>query len=81
MRIFFKYLVVFISLSTISFGVNAQANYLKIKDYKVYYGWAKNHPQDWMILRQFENEGRKYFLMINPQTLETKIDEPTAFRP
>ncbi|MES2425528.1 MAG: polysaccharide deacetylase [Bacteroidota bacterium] len=80
MKTTFKYLIAFFLLNTLSLTVNAQANYLKIKEYKVYYGWAKNHPQDWMILRQFENEGRKYFLMVNPQTLETKIDEPAAYQ-
>jgi hypothetical protein len=59
---------------------NAQANFTKITSYKAYYGWAKNYPQDWMIIRQFENDGKTYFLMVNPQTLETKIDEPTLYQ-
>jgi hypothetical protein len=80
MKTAFKYLGILFLFNMLSLTVNAQANYLKIKDYKVYYGWAKNHPQDWMILRQFDNEGRKYFLMVNPQTLETKIDEPAAYQ-
>lgn len=59
---------------------HAQANYLKITNYKVYYGWATHYPQDWMIIRQFENEGKNYFLLVNPQTLETKIDEPSFYK-
>ncbi|BAU56292.1 hypothetical protein MgSA37_04489 [Mucilaginibacter gotjawali] len=59
---------------------HAQANYLKITNYKVYYGWATHYPQDWMIIRQFENEGKNYFLLVNPQTLETRIDEPSFYK-
>lgn len=54
----------------------AQAEYKKITSYRAYYGWAKHYPQDWMILRQFVNDGKSYLLLVNPQTLETKIDEP-----
>jgi hypothetical protein len=59
---------------------NAQANYLKITNYKVYYGWATHYPQDWMIVRQFQNEGKSFFLLVNPQTLETKIDDPGFYK-
>jgi hypothetical protein len=59
---------------------HAQANYLKITNYKVYYGWATHYPQDWMIIRQFENEGKNYFLLVNPQTLETRTDEPSFYK-
>ena len=51
---------------------NAQANYLKITSYKVYYGWATQYPQDWMIIRQFENDGKSYYLLVNPEALETR---------
>lgn len=59
---------------------SAQAIYRKIENYKVYYGWAHNYPQDWMILRRFDNEGRNYLLMVNPQTLETKINESSFYQ-
>jgi len=58
----------------------AQANYLAIKDYKVFYGWAKHAPQDWIILRQFENAGKTYLLLVNPQTLETKVNEASFYQ-
>ncbi|NVM61789.1 hypothetical protein FHW88_000065 [Mucilaginibacter sp. SG538B] len=58
----------------------AQTVYRKIGNYKVYYGWAHNYPQDWMILRRFDNEGRNYLLMVNPQTLETKINESSFYQ-
>lgn len=58
----------------------AQGTYSKITDYKVYYGWASHYPQDWLILREFVNDGKNYFLLVNPQTLETKIDEPGFYK-
>jgi len=60
--------------------LSAQTIYHKIENYKIYYGWAHNYPQDWMILRRFDNEGRNYLLMVNPQTLETKINESSFYQ-
>jgi len=70
----FLSLLVFLLSATIK--SNAQAEYKKITGYRAYYGWAKHAPQDWMILREFVNDGKSYLLLVNPQTLETKIDEP-----
>ena len=64
----------------LSVHVYAQANYDAIKNYEVYYAWAHNAPQDWAILRRFENKGKTYLLMVNPQTLQTKVDEPKAYQ-
>ncbi len=58
----------------------AQQNFLDIKYYRVYYGWAHNPPQDWLILRRFENNGRDYLLLINPQTLQSKVDESSFYQ-
>lgn len=65
----------FIIIAIICFAFNAygQANYTKITNYKPYYAWAHLYPQDWIVLRSFENAGRSYYLMVNPQTLVTKI--------
>jgi hypothetical protein len=60
--------------------VNAQANYSKITNYQVYFGWAHNFPQDWMILRKFDNDGKTYYMLVNPQTMETRIDESNVYR-
>jgi hypothetical protein len=80
MKQLLKYLFLFL-LSTAAFTTaKAQGIYAKITSYKVYYGWATHAPQDWMILRQFENEGKTYFLLVNPQTLVTKIDEPGFYQ-
>ena len=68
-------MLLFFLLSALRFTVAAQASYTKITNYKVYYGWAKHFPQDWMIIREFENDGKGYFMLVNPQTLETKIND------
>ena len=69
-----KYSLLFCLSLWVATSARAQTAYKNITDYKVYYGWAKHFPQDWMILRQFENDGKNYFMLVNPQTLETKID-------
>jgi len=75
-----KYLLAILILGGLQHQVAAQANYRKIENYKPFYGWAHHAPQDWMILRQFENEGKTYYLLVNPQTLVTKIDEPNFYQ-
>ena len=70
-----KFLSIFLLIICFSILANAQANYTRIINYRVYFGWAKHYPQDWMILRRFENNGKPYLLMVNPQTLETKVDD------
>jgi hypothetical protein len=70
-----KRLFLFILLISSAILAHSQTNYLNITNYKVYYGWAHRSPQDWMILRQFEDNSKNYLFLVNPQTLETKIDE------
>src|ERR1700761_7688491 len=60
--------------------VHAQQNFLNITKYQVYYGWAHNYPQDWMVLRKFENQGKEYLLLVNPQTLQSKVDETSFYQ-
>ncbi len=55
--------------------VSAQANYLHIENYHPYYGWARHYPQDRVILRQFSDQGKTYFLLVDPQTLDTQVNE------
>jgi hypothetical protein len=59
---------------------HAQQNFLGITNYRVYYGWAHNYPQDWIILRRFENNKRDYLLLVNPQTLQTRINETSFYQ-
>jgi len=80
MKQLLKYPLFVFLLTAFSVAAHAQGEYLKIQNYKVQYGWAKHFPQDWMILRQFENEGKTFFLLVNPQTLETKIDETNFYQ-
>jgi hypothetical protein len=80
MKQLLRYLLLFFLLSGLATVAYSQANYLKITNYKVYYGWATHYPQDWMIIRQFENDGKNYYLLVNPQTLQTKIDEPSFYK-
>jgi hypothetical protein len=79
MKQLLKHLSLFFLLTGSVITTNAQGNYLKIENYQVYYGWAKHFPQDWMILRRFENEGKTFYLLVNPQTLATKIDETNFY--
>jgi hypothetical protein len=80
MKQLLRYLLFSFLLAVSVITAKAQANYLKITNYKVYFGWAHNFPQDYMILRQFENEGKTYFIMVNPQTLETRIDQTKIYQ-
>jgi hypothetical protein len=58
----------------------AQQNFLDIKNYRVYYGWAHNYPQDWIVLRRFEDNKRDYLLLVNPQTLQSKVEETSFYQ-
>jgi len=58
----------------------SQSTYSNITNYQIYFGWAHNFPQDYMILRKFEDEGKPYFMLVNPQTLETRIDEAGIYQ-
>jgi len=80
MKKILKYLLLCLLLCFCSLLVNAQANYTKIENYKVYYGVAKHFPQEWMILRQFDNYGKNYLLLVNPQTMETRVDESSFYQ-
>jgi len=80
MKSLFKYLALSFLFIVIVISADAQANYTKIINYKVAYGWAKHYPQDWMIIRQFENDGKNYFFLVNPQSMETKIDETNFYQ-
>ncbi|NCD68219.1 polysaccharide deacetylase family protein [Mucilaginibacter agri] len=73
-----KLLTVFLLIYTAhSFG---QAKYDHITNYKVYLGWAHHTPQDWVIIRKFDDRNKNYYLLVNPQTLETKIDDSSFYQ-
>jgi hypothetical protein len=79
MKPLFKFLFP-ISFLFLTFSVRAQQNFLDITKYQVYYGWAHNYPQDWIVLRRFENRGKEYYLLVNPQTLQTKVNESSFYQ-
>lgn len=49
-------------------------NFQEIKRYKVNYALATNGSKKLIALRSFVNKKEKYVLLVNPQTLDTKID-------
>jgi hypothetical protein len=80
MKIKLKHLLITFILCMPVLLARAQQNFLGIKNYRVFYGWAHNYPQDWLILRRFENNGRDYLLMVNPQNLQSKVDEARFYQ-
>src|SRR6201985_1933040 len=75
-----KFLLLTLFVCSFTFIAKAQQNFLNITKYQVYYGWAHNYPQDWMVLRKFENGGKDFLLMVNPQTLQTKVNESSFYQ-
>ncbi len=75
-----KFVLFSVLLSASAFVAQAQANFTKIENYKVYYGVATHFPRELMILRSFDNYGKHYLLLVNPQTLETRIDESDFYQ-
>ncbi|WP_374949521.1 polysaccharide deacetylase [Mucilaginibacter sp.] len=62
-----------------STNVQAQATYADISSYQVYFGSAKRFGQIWMVLRKFSNHGRRYLLLVNPKTLESRTDDADGY--
>jgi hypothetical protein len=75
-----KFILLLLLLSASTLIVSAQANFTKIENYKVEYGVATNFPRELMILRSFDNYGKHYLLLVNPQTLETRIDQSSFYQ-
>jgi hypothetical protein len=80
MKLRLKHLYPIVLFILWSIAAHGQTSYLKIENYQVYYGWAKRFPQDWMIIRRFEDNKKEYLFLVNPQTLETKIDEAPFYQ-
>ena len=71
----------YISFLLISWSIaaSAQGNYAKITNYKVYFAAAKRNAADWLAIRQFENAGKTYLLLVDPDELETHVEEASLF--
>jgi len=80
MKVAIKHLLIFFLLLVVNFTAKAQAIYRHIKNYQVYYGWAHSTPQDKLVLRRFENDGKILFLMVNPQTLQTEVTDSDIYQ-
>ena len=80
MKTLFKFLLLTLFVCSFTLIAKAQQNFLNITKYQVYYGWAHNYPQDWIVLRKFENQGKEYLLLVNPQTLQTKVNESSFYQ-
>jgi hypothetical protein len=52
----------------------AQNTYAQLTNYGPYYGVAKRFGQSWIALRRFDDRGRGFLLLVNPKTLETRVD-------
>lgn len=72
----------FIILLLITFTLDtiAQINNVQVENYRVYYALAKRFGQPWVALRSFENHNRQTLLLVNPQTLETRVDEAAGYQ-
>ncbi|MDF2434090.1 MAG: hypothetical protein JWP44_3721 [Mucilaginibacter sp.] len=57
----------------------SQAAYSSIKNYAVFYASAKRNKTDWFAIRKFENSGKTYLLLVDPDELETKVDEAALY--
>jgi hypothetical protein len=79
MKALCKFLLVAYLLFAVTI-IRAQQNFSNITNYRIYYGWARSYPQDWLILRRFENNQRDYLLLVNPQTLQTKVNESSFYQ-
>ncbi|CAN5281702.1 palindromic element RPE3 domain-containing protein [soil metagenome] len=58
----------------------SQPAYSSIKNYTVYYASAKQNKTDWFAIRKFENEGKTYLLLVDPDELLTKVDEAALYQ-
>ncbi|WP_175636108.1 polysaccharide deacetylase family protein [Pedobacter ghigonis] len=66
----FKALFLFLLLGTCVYAQKFES----VSKYKVNYALAKGATNQWLATRSFTAEGLKYLLLVNPQTLDTKVD-------
>ncbi|MNK32735.1 hypothetical protein D3C87_512030 [compost metagenome] len=66
----FKALFLFLLLGTCVYAQKFES----VSKYKVNYALAKGATNQWLATRSFTAEGVKYLLLVNPQTLDTKVD-------
>ena len=74
-----KLFVTVIGMLLLSFTVFSQVYYSAIKNYTVYYASAKAGNADWFAIRKFEDSGKTYLLLVDPDELDTKVDEASRY--
>src|SRR5471030_938118 len=74
-----KSVLLSVALLFVSSPSFSQVYYTAIKNYTVYYAAAKRGNIDWLALRRFENGGKTYLLLVDPDELETKVDEASSY--
>ncbi|GAC1305645.1 MAG: palindromic element RPE3 domain-containing protein [Mucilaginibacter sp.] len=74
-----KSLLIIFLLSGYAVTAKAQVSYSKITNYQAYYASAKRDNTDWFAIRRFENDGKAYLLLVDPDELETKVDEAIRY--
>jgi hypothetical protein len=79
MKQIIKYFLLVFLLSKSAVVVRAQMSYAKITNYQTYYASAKRNNTDWFAIRKFDNEGKTYLLLVDPDELETKVDEAAQY--
>lgn len=79
MRQLIKAWVLFIGLMLLVASTVAQPTYTNIRDYKTTFGTATRDGRQWITLRKFANGNKYYFLLVDPATLRTKVDEDTRY--
>ncbi len=51
-----------------------------ISHYETYYASAKRNTENWLAFRRFENDGKTWLLLVEPRTLNTKVDEASLYQ-
>jgi len=68
LRIFFTFLLI-----AAIFKIEGNAQVSVISNYQVYLGIAKNNKKEFIVLRKFTKNKTEYFILVDPDNLDTKI--------
>lgn len=79
MKPFKVHLISLVLLSLLS-SAKAQNTFAQLTNYQQYYGVAKGFGNSWIMLRRFEDHNRYFLLLVNPQTLETRVDLAASYQ-
>lgn len=74
-----RYCIAAIVLLLLSGNCFSQVYYKAIKNYSVYYASAKRGKTDWLAIRKFQDSGKTFLLLVDPDELDTKVDEASKY--